>query len=248
MELLQASHVEGCCRNDTKMTDTPASKRGRFRPRRKAVDTQSQRGLPLSLLLLGIGAALTIAVSSWLGFLATGKDVSLEITEVKGTGASEVQLSGARYRGLTRGGKPYEVTAELANESRDGSGRVDMNQPTAVFTLRNGSIVNLKSDVGVFNKQTNTVTMSGAVVVIQPDRQLRLDTEILEANLKAGEMHSDVPVIVQDIDRRINADSMKVYDSGSRIIFGGATKMIIKNKKTMKQVEPNDKITVSQGD
>ena len=210
------------------MTDTSESKRSRFRPRQKTLDTQSQRRLPLSLLLLGIGAALTIAVSSWLGFLATGKDVSLEIKEVKGTETGEVQLSGARYRGLTRGGKPYEINAALANESSDGSGRVDMNQPTAVFTLRNGSIVNLKSDFGVFNKQTNTVLMSGAVVVVQPDRQLRLDTEALEANLKAGEMHSDVPVLVQDIDRRINADSMKMFDSGSRIIFGGQAKMIIK--------------------
>ena len=90
--------------------------------------------------------------------------------------------------------------------------------------------------------------MSGAVVMKQPDRQLRLDTEILEANLKAGEMHSDVPVLVQDIDRRINADSMKVYDSGSRIVFGGTTKMIIKNKKTTTQAKPIDKIIVSQGD
>ena len=71
--------------------------------------------------------------------------------------------------------------------------------------------------------------------MMQPDRQLRLDTEILEANLKAGEMHSDVPVLVQDIDRRINADSMKTYDNGSRIIFGGTTKMIIKNKKSITQ-------------
>ena len=230
------------------MTNTPVSKRGRFRPRKKTVDTQSQRRLPLSLLLLGIGAALTIAVSSWLGFLATGKDVSLEIKEVKGTETGEVQLSGARYRGLTPGGKPYEITAALANESPDGSGRVDMNQPTAVVTLRDGSLVNLKSDVGVFNKLTNIVIMSGAVVVIQPDRQLRLDTEILEANLKAGEMHSDVPVLVQDVDRRINADSMKVYDSGSRIIFGGTTKMIIKNKKTTSQVKPIDKTIFSQGE
>ena len=84
--------------------------------------------------------------------------------------------------------------------------------------------------------------------MMQPDRQLRLDTEILEANLKAGEMHSDVPVLVQDIDRRVNADSMKVYDSGSRIIFGGTTKMIIKNKKTTTQVKPIHKNIVSQGD
>ena len=54
-------------------------------PRRKTLDTQSQRRLPLSLLLLGIGAVLTVAVSSWLGFLANGKDVSLEIKEVEGT-------------------------------------------------------------------------------------------------------------------------------------------------------------------
>ena len=229
------------------MTDTPASKRKRFTPRRKTVDTRSQRRLPLSFLLLGIGAALTVAVSSWLGFLANGKDVSLEIKEVEGAETGEVQLTGARYRGLTHGGKPYEITAALANESPNGSGRVDMNQPTAVFTLRNGSIVNLKSDVGVFNKQTNIVIMSGAVVVTQPDRQLRLDTETLEANLKAGEMHSDVAVLVQDIDRRINADSMKVYNSGSRIIFGGTTKMIIKNKKTTAQVKPIDKINISQG-
>ena len=213
------------------MNDTPASRRSRFTPRRKTVDTPSQRRLPLSLLLLGIGAALTVAVASWLGFLANGKDVSLEIKEVEGTETGEVQLSGARYRGLTHGGKPYEITAVLANESSDGSGRVDLNQPTAVVTLRNGSIVNLKSDVGVFNKQTDIVIMSGAVVVTQSDRQLRLDTEILEANLKIGEMHSDVPVHLRDIDRHINADSMRVYDSGSRIIFGGTTKMIIKNKK-----------------
>ena len=230
------------------MTDTPSSKRSRFTPRKKTVDTPSQRRLPLSLLLLGIGAALTVAVSSWLGLLANDKNVALEIKEVETVETSGVQLSGARYRGLTPGGKPYEITAALAIEFPDGSGRVDMNQPTAVVTLQNGSVVNLKSDAGVFNKQTNIVIMSGTVVMMQPDRQLRLDTEILEANLKAGEMHSDVPVLVQDIDRRINADSMKVYDSGSRIIFGGATKMIIKNKEKTAQVKPVDKITGSQSD
>ena len=231
-----------------KMNDAPGPKRSRFTPRRKTADTQSQRRLPLSFLLLGIAAALTVAVSSWLGFLANGKDVSLEIKEVEGTEKGEVQLSGARYRGLTPGGKPYEITAALANESSDGSGRVDMNQPTAVFALHDGSIVNLKSDVGVFNKQTNIVTMSGAVVATQPDREIRLDTENLEANLKAGEMHSNVAVLVQDIDRRINADSMKVYDSGSRIVFGGTTKMIIKKQKDNNANSSINKITIFQGE
>ena len=83
--------------------------------------------------------------------------------------------------------------------------------------------------------------MSGAVVVTQPDRNLRLNTEALEANLKVGEMHSDVAVQVQDIDRRISADSMKVFDNGARIVFGGAVKMIIKNSNA---IAPTSKVVV----
>ena len=223
------------------MTNIDPARKSRFTPSAKTARATDKRRYPLSLLLVGVGAVLTLSVASWLGLLANGKDVSLEITEVNRAKSGDVHLTGARYRGLTPAGKPYEITAAKANEAPDGSGRVDMDQPTAVLTMRNGSLVNLQSNAGVFNKQTNIVSMSGTVVVTQPDRNLRLDTEALEANLKAGEMHSDVAVQVQDIDRRINADSMQAYDNGARIVFGGAAKMIIKNSNA---IAPTSKITV----
>ena len=97
-------------------------------------------------------------------FLANGKDVSLEIKEVEGTEkASSPIIWCARYRGLTPGGKPYEITAALANEFPTDQAELIWTSQQQSFTLRNGSIVNLKSDVGVFNKQTNIVTMSGAL-------------------------------------------------------------------------------------
>ncbi len=228
------------------MTEKPALKRNRFTPRKKASDTQSRRRLPLSLLLLGVSAALAVAVTSWLSFLSDSKDVSLEIKVVERAETGEVQLTGARYRGLTPSGRHYEITAALANESTDGSGRIDMDEPAALVTMQNGSIINLRSDVGIFNRQTDVVKMSGSVVVVQPDRKLRLDTEELEANLEAGEMHSDVPVLVQDVDRRINADSMRVYDNGALIIFGGTTKMIIKNENKTTSDTRNE-ITAAKG-
>ena len=228
------------------MTEKPALKLNRFTPRKKASDTQSRRRLPLSLLLLGVSAALAVAVTSWLSFLSDSKDVSLEIKVVERAETGEVQLTGARYRGLTPSGRHYEITAALANESTDGSGRIDMDEPAALVTMQNGSIINLRSDVGIFNRQTDVVKMSGSVVVVQPDRKLRLDTEELEANLEAGEMHSDVPVLVQDVDRRINADSMRVYDNGALIIFGGTTKMIIKNENKTTSDTRNE-ITAAKG-
>ena len=217
------------------MAEKNSARKSRFTPRTKTAQTNIERRYPLSLLLVGVGVVLTLAVASWLGLglLANGKDVSLEIKELERAESGEVQLTGARYRGLTPAGKPYEITAAKANEATDGSGRVDMDQPTAVLIMRNGSLVKLQSNSGIFNKQTDIVSMSGAVVVTQPDRNLRLDTETLEANLKAGEIYSDVPVQVQDIDRRINADSIRVYDNGARIVFGGAAKMIIKNSNTI---------------
>jgi LPS export ABC transporter protein LptC len=215
------------------MAETKGQRQSRFTPRAKAAAVPSQRRYPLSLLLLGVGAVLTLAVASWLGLLANGKDLSLEIKEVKRNDTGEVQLTGARYRGLTPAGRPYQITAAKANEAPDGSGRVDMDQPTAIVTLSNGALVNLESNAGTYHKETDIVIMTGAVVVTQPARNLRLNTEALEANLQAGEMQSDVPVEVQDIDRRINADSMKVYDNGARIIFGGAAKMVIKNSNAI---------------
>ena len=215
------------------MTETLQSKRSWLTPRPKNLVSQKERRLPLSMLLLGLGAALALAVTSWLGFLDSRNDVSLEIKDVKKTEPREVQLTGARYRGLTPNGKPYEITSVLANEATDGSGRVEMDQPTATVTMQNGSIINLRSEEGIFNKKTDIVTMTGKVIVLQPDKNLQLDTEALKADLRAGEMQSNTPVLVQDIDRRINADSMRVYDNGSRIIFGGTAKMIIRNSNTI---------------
>ena len=128
------------------MADTNSARKNHFAPRAKTAEVTDKRRYPLSLLLVGVGAVLTLAVASWLGLLANGKDVSLEIKEVKRAESGEVQLTGARYRGLTPAGKPYEITAAKANEAPDGSGRVDMDQPTADLIMRNGSPANLQSN------------------------------------------------------------------------------------------------------
>ena len=60
--------------------------------------------------------------------------------------------------------------------------------------------------------------MRGDVVVTQHDRNLRLNTEILKANLKAGEMHTESAVIVRDSNRKITADNMQTLTM-ARVLF-----------------------------
>jgi lipopolysaccharide export system protein LptC len=186
----------------------------------------------LSAILLGVGAAITLLVASWLGLLYDANDSKLEIKEVTIENSGEITLTGARYQGVTSGGQPFKVTADQASEASDGSGRIDMQQPRATITMKNGQVIQLQSNYGIFDQPNDQVDMTGSVVVLQPSKNLKLTSEALFADLQLGEMRSLVPVIVTDDKRRIDAATMTVFDNGERILFGGTARMVMQTGKT----------------
>ena len=173
-----------------------------------------------------------MVVASWLGFLNQSNDSKLEIKDVKISDGSMIALTGARYQGVTSSGQPFLITADQASESSNGSGNIEMQKPRASITMENGRIIKLKSNFGVFDQPGNIVNMAGNVVVEQPQKNLKLTSDSLFADLKLGEMRSHVPVIVTDNLRRIDADTMTVFDNGERILFGGASRMVMQTDTT----------------
>ena len=210
------------------MARTPSSsKRNQFTPRTRSIHDEQKPSRRLSVFLLGIGIAVTLLVASWLGFLHQSSDSKLEIKDVKMSSSGEIALTGARYQGVTSSGQPFLITADRASESNNGSGHIDMQQPRATITMKNGQIIKLQSNYGVFDQPDNIVDMAGNVVVVQPARNLTLMSDSLFADLKLGEMRSLVPVTVTDDARRIDAETMTVFDNGDRILFGGAARMVM---------------------
>jgi len=215
------------------MAPTPSSsKRRQFTPRTRLVQDEQRPSRRLSVVLLGIGVAVTLVVASWLGFLHQSGDSKLEIKDVKIANSGEIALTGARYQGVTSSGQPFLITADQASEANDGSGRIDMQQPRATITMKNGQIINLQSNYGVFDQPDDVVDMAGDVVVTQPEKNLKLESDALFADLKLGEMRSLVPVTVTDDARRIDAETMTVFDNGDRILFGGTARMVMQTADT----------------
>ena len=212
------------------MARTPSSsKRRQFTPRTRSAHDEQRPSRRLSVVLVGIGIAVTLIVASWLGFLHQSGDSTLEIKDVKIANSDEIVLTGARYQGVTSSGQPFLITADKASEKNDGSGRVDMQQPRATITMKNGQIIKLQSNYGVFDQPGDVVDMAGNVVVTQPAKNLKLASASLFADLKLGEMRSLVPVTVTDDARRIDAKTMTVFDNGDRILFGGTARMVLQN-------------------
>ena len=215
------------------MAPTPSSsKRRQFTPRTRSVQDEQRPSRRLSVVLVGVGVAVTLVVASWLGFLHQSGDSKLEIKEVKIANSGEIALTGARYQGVTSSGQPFMITADQASEANDGSGRIDMQQPRAIITMKNGQIINLQSNYGVFDQPNDVVDMAGDVVVTQPAKNLKLASDALFADLKLGEMRSLVPVTVTDDARRIDAETMTVFDNGDRIQFGGTARMVMQTTNT----------------
>ena len=204
-----------------------SSKRRQFTPRTRSVQDEQRPSRRLSVILVGIGVAFTLVVASWLGFLHQSGDSKLEIKDVRIANSSEIAMTGARYQGVASSGQPFLITADQASEANDGSGRIDMQQPRATITMKNGRIIKLKSNYGVFDQPREVVDMAGDVVVTQPAKNLELASDALFADLKLGKMRSLVPVIVTDDARRIDAETMTVFDNGDRIVFGGIARMVM---------------------
>ena len=184
------------------------------------------------MVLVGVGVAITLVVASWLGFLHQSGDSKLEIKEVKIANSGEIALTGARYQGVTSSGQPFLITADQASETNDRSGRIDMQQPRATITMKNGQVIQLQSNYGVFDQPDDVVNMAGDVIVTQPAKNLKLVSDALFADLKLGEMRSLVPVTVTDDARRIDAETMTVFDNGDRILFGGTARMVTQTTNT----------------
>ena len=210
----------------------PSSKRRQFTPRTRSVQDKQRPSRRLSVVLVGIGVCVTLVIASWLGFLHQSRDSKLEIKDVKIVNSGEIALTGARYQGFTSSGQPFLITAAQATEADDGTGRVDMQKPSATITMKNGQVIKLNSKFGVFDRPGDVFNMAGNVIVTQPAKNLMLASDAMFADLKLGEMRSLVPVIVTDDARRIDAETMTVFDNGDRIMFGGSVRMVMQTVRT----------------
>ena len=214
------------------MAATPnSSKRRQYVPRTTTTREEPKSSRRLSVFLLGIGAVVTLLVASWLGFFHNADESTLEIKDVKVAENGQIALTGARYRGVSSAGQPFNIIADKANESYDGSGQIDMQKPRASLTMKNGDVIQLVSNFGVFDQPNQHVELVGSVVVTQSGRNLQLMSEALFANLNLGELRSSVPVVVIDEKRRIDAATMNVFDHGERIVFGGKSRMVMQSSK-----------------
>ena len=205
----------------------------RFTPKKRASSAEIPTITRPSILLTGAGLTALAAAIGWLGLYTKTSDVRVSIANIEVADDGATQLTGARYKGTTKTGKAYEITATNAIERNNGSGVIQLVEPTGFITQSDGGRINIKALNGAFSQTDNLVDLEGMVVLKRTKHNVTMTTESLHANINAGEMQSDVPVEVTSPDAHITGQNIRVTDHGNVMLFGGASKMILHNVKAI---------------
>ena len=213
--------------------DTSQKKLNRFTPKKRASSAEKSTLMRPSILLTGAGLIALAATIGWLSLFTKTNDVRVSIKNIEVADDGATQLTGARYKGTTKTGKTYEITATTAIEENNGSGIIQMVEPTGFITQSNGGRINITALNGAFLQSDNVVDLKGMVVLKQTKQNVTMTTEALLANLDAGEMQSDLPVEVTSPDAHITGQNIRVTDHGNVMMFGGTSKMILHNVKAI---------------
>ncbi len=132
-----------------------------------------------------------------------------------------------RYFGVDERNQPYSVTAARAEERSDGSGLIDLTEPSGDIELDGERWISVRGDAGVYSREDGTVLLEGDVVMYRDDG-VQFFTESARYDLETRQGQSDVPIEGRWSNGVIESeDGFRMFDGGGIILFKGQAHMIL---------------------
>lgn len=135
------------------------------------------------------------------------------------------RLIDARYHAVDAQGRPYTVTASVAQQ--DGPDRINLTTPKGDITLNNGTWLMLEALHGVYLQKTEQLDLSHHVTLYRDDGTT-LRTASASIDLKHGAAAGAEPVHAQGPFGTLDAKGgFTVVDKGAAIQFGGPAHVVL---------------------
>ena len=177
-------------------------------------------GVPVALA----GALLTIVGVNYMPTVG-GLRIPGELGKVviKGT---KVTMQRPRLTGFTADSRPYEFTANSAEQDITKPDLMDLHQIAAKIEMEDKSMVNLTSNLGSYDMKSEMLKLVDDVhIVSSTGYEARLREATID--VRKGHVLSERPVWVKLTNGVINAKQLEIRDNGDVIRFGGGVTMIV---------------------
>jgi lipopolysaccharide export system protein LptC len=141
----------------------------------------------------------------------------------------QITSQNASISGRDKSNRPFQINALSGEQDNTVDSLVHMTTVTSVFERSNGQRLDVTSEQGKFDRKTKALELSGHVVFSEGVR-FKAEMAKAEINTEDQSLASKSPVKVDMQGTLIEADSLTVTDSGTRILFKGGVKAKFKKK------------------
>ncbi len=139
-------------------------------------------------------------------------------------GNDEHAMINARYVGVDHKGQPYSITAETVSYVDPEGSKMQLETPEADITLANGAWVALTADSGLYDRDGESLGLTGAVNMFHDDGYQFRTTEAI-IDLDAGTAAGSKAIEAQGPLGELSAEGFKVIDEGRTVFFEGQAKL-----------------------
>jgi lipopolysaccharide export system protein LptC len=186
------------------------------------------RWLRVGLPVVIAAALITVVGVNYLPTLGSFQlPVELGKLMIKGT---KVTMQQPKLSGFTADSRPYEFTAESAEQDITKPDVMELHQVQAKIEMQDQSKVTVAAKSGTYEMKAEMLTLVDNVhVVSSSGYEARLSRAVVDVH--KGNVISDAPVWVKLTNGVINAKRLEVTEGGSVIRFSGGVAMTLNPDK-----------------
>ena len=186
------------------------------------------RLVSLLRLFIPVGAVVTLVGMMAYSVLDPFKSlpVSIDIGSLKLEG-SAIMMERAEMKGYRSDDAPFSVTASKALQDIRQPQIVNLTDLRSNITMPDRTDAKIAADTGIYDTQKQILNVDGNVLI--ETRQYTVRMKSATVNFTENSVISKDPVNVSAVGGVISADSLTVFDNGSRILFNGHVRSIFKS-------------------
>lgn len=196
-------------------------------------------------LALPLVAVVCVLVFSWFTFFATPAAIKVNVASI-GIENGKLVMVRPKLSGFTSKDLPYAMEASRATQQIGNTSVFNLDNIDATLPLAADRTAAVQAGSGVFDNTKKTLSLGSGITVKTSDGATAL-LKSAEIDVGKGQMHTNEPVIIDNGDTRLKADTMSVSKDDGVIVFDRHVDLVIqpaalqKNGMTKAPAAPSGK-------
>ncbi|WP_407654460.1 LPS export ABC transporter periplasmic protein LptC [Bradyrhizobium prioriisuperbiae] len=153
----------------------------------------------------------------------TGLPIDIKNIAVSGT---KITMESPHLAGFTPDQRPYDLRAKTATQDVTDPNHVDLHQLSSKVQMEDKSTVTMDALNGRFDTKSQILDLKDNIF-LQSSTGYEARLSQAQVDIAKGTVASDQPVDVKLLNGTLNANRLRITDSGALVVFDGGVSMIM---------------------